>query len=410
MKFNSVFQAVSQRDFEFVQLLLQVFFVGMTVGLFRTVIPALAETEFGVPRDSFILLATFIAVFGLIKASLNFVAGSLSDAIGRRKVLMAGWLTALPIPYLLAYAPNWSWVIAATVLLSINQGLCWSMSQVMKLDLSDPRRHGAAMGFNETFGYCGVALSGYLSAWMTARLGMAETMVWLGFSVIGSALLLASLFCRETKPGSSAASSESRQAVRKLIFEVSWSRRSTMALCLAGSVEKFVDTLVWLIYPVFLYQRGVSLVMIGVITGVYGGVWGITQLFTGSWSDRIGRKPFIVGGMILCAVGCSLTLLSMAPGWWIFNAALTGLGMAMLYPNLGSAVNDQAPLPQRGTILGIYRFWRDFGYFAGAVALSGVITLSGFREQTAFLLTTAAMLMSALAVVIYTPETYRLKK
>ncbi len=391
------------RKFEFYQLLLQVLFVGMTVGLFRTVIPALAESEFNVPADSFLLLGTFVIVFGIIKAALNFVAGRLSDTLGRRKILLSGWIIALPIPYLLAYASNWSWVLVATVLLGVNQGLCWSMSQTMKLDLSVPGRYGIAVGLNETFGYCGVALTGYLSTVLTSEFGLRTTMLSLGFGTIGLALLLSALFCNETRPLNTLNRKKPKLGLR-LFCEISWNNRATMALCLAGLVEKFVDTLIWLIYPVFLYQNNISLPMIGVITGVYGLVWGVMQLLTGTYSDRIGRKRLIIGGMLLCAVGCMVTLWNSNTIWWIANAALIGLGMAMLYPTLSAAINDQVSEMQRGTVMGIYRFWRDFGYFIGAIALSGISVLAQAQEA-AFYLTSVCMFASALLLVFLTPET-----
>ena len=392
-----------ERKIEFYHLLLQVLFVGMTVGLFRTVIPVLASSEFGIPADSFLLIGTFVTVFGLIKAFLNFVAGRLADKAGRRNILLAGWIVALPIPYLLAYAQEWAWVLAATVLLGVNQGLCWSMSQTMKLDLAQPRAYGVTVGLNETFGYCGVAASGYASAVLVSTFGMESTMLTLGFAIIGLALLLGSMFCNETRAATDA-DQKKKHLGWKLFYTVSWHHRSTMALCLAGLVEKFVDTLIWLIYPTFLYQKGVSLPLIGAITGIYALVWGLTQTWTGIYSDLIGRKRLIVGGMLLCAVGCVVTLWSLNITWWIVNAVLIGLGMAMLYPTLSAAISDRVADGQRATVLGIYRFWRDFGYFIGAIALSGASVLAQTQEA-AFYLTGVAMLVSALLVLFLTPET-----
>lgn len=392
-----------ERKAEFNNLLLQVLFVGMTVGLFRTVIPALAESEFGIPAGSFLLVGTFVIVFGLIKAFLNFVAGRLSDKAGRRRILLSGWIIAIPIPYLLAYAQNWSWVLMATVLLGVNQGLCWSMSQTMKLDLTTPRAYGVAVGLNETFGYCGVALTGYTSAVLVSAFGLRVTMLVLGFTIIGLALLLSSLFCHETRPAADTRGKK-LQLGWQLFHTTSWRNRSTMALCLAGLVEKFVDTLIWLIYPVFLYQKGISLPVIGTITSVYGLVWGITQLLTGSYSDRIGRKRLIVSGMLLCAMGCVTTLWNLSTSWWIVNAILIGLGMAMLYPTLSAAISDQVAAEHRATVLGIYRFWRDFGYFIGAIVLSGASVLAQ-TQTAAFYVTATAMLVSALLVMFLTTET-----
>ena len=396
--------SISPKRLQFYNLLLQVLFVGMTVGLFRTVIPVFANQEFSDTENSFVLIATFVIIFGLIKAFLNFVAGSLSDKTGRRKILIFGWLVALPIPLLLGYADSWTQIILATILLGINQGFCWSMSQTMKIDSVGSSSHGLAIGLNETFGYVGVALAGYASALLTDWWGMQTAMVSLGSSVIGAGLIMSFLFCRETIPGEK--DLQRKVFTWQLIWQVSWHNKATMALNFSGLVEKFADTLVWLIYPVYLYQRGTSLTMIGLITGVYAGVWGVSQFPIGIWSDRIGRKPMIVGGMVICAIGSTMTLWSPEPLWWIVNAALIGLGMAMLYPTLAAAINDLAPVSQRGTILGIYRFWRDLGYFVGAILLSFVIVLSGFQEA-AFIITTISLLIGALLVVMLTPETYR---
>ncbi len=397
------------RNFHVSQLLLQVFFVGVMLGLFRTVVPALSGSEFGVPAGAFFLLANFIVVFGLIKSVFNFLASHFSDLFGRKRILILGWLIALPVPWIVAYTPNWWGVIAATFLLGINQGLCWSMSQIMKIDLIERRRHGLAMGLNEMFGYCGVALAGYFSAWLTTRLGLDQTILWLGTLVVAAALADALVLCGETLPeparrqraAERMASTPPDDAQSGLFVEVSFRSLPTMALCLAGLVEKFVDVLIWLIYPVFLYNQGVGLVTIGLITSVYAATWGVLQIFMGGASDRFGRKPFIVFGMLLSGAGCTLTLLSMEQGWWLLNAALIGAGMAMLYPTLGAAISDHSSEKHRGTVMGIYRFWRDSGYFFGALLFAAVAT-AGQGMVPVFMVTTACMAASALFVAIAT--------
>lgn len=397
-----------RRNFYISQLLLQVFFVGVMLGLFRTAVPALSESRFGVPEGAFFLLSNFIVVFGLVKSVFNFLSSRLSDSFGRKRILVSGWLIALPVPWIVAYAPDsWGWwsVIAATFLLAINQGICWSMSQIMKIDLIERRRHGLAMGLNETFGYCGVAVSGYFSAWLTVQLGLNQAMLWLGSVIAAAALIDALLFCRETLPGAATMTADAAtgragqgaDSARALFVEASFRNVSTMALCLAGLVEKFVDVLVWLIYPVFLYSRGVDLVSIGLITGVYAATWGILQLFTGSLSDRWGRGPFIVFGMLACAAGSLLTLFSMEQLWWILNAVLIGAGMAMLYPTLGAAVSDRSSERHRGTVMGIYRFWRDSGYFFGALLFAAVATL---RDDLASAFMTTAICMTGSALFV----------
>ena len=406
-KETAMLQFAHHRNFQISQLLLQVFFVGVMLGLFRTVIPALSESEFGVPAGAFFLLANFIVVFGLVKSVFNFIASGLSDSFGRKQLLVIGWLIALPVPWIVAYVPSWWGVIGATFLLGINQGLCWSMSQIMKIDLIERRRHGLAMGLNETLGYCGVAISGYFSAWLTVRFGFDRTILWLGTAIAAVALADALLLCRETLPqaarNADRAGNIAGHVFGGLFIQVSFRNGSTMALCLAGLVEKFVDVLLWLIYPVFLYRRGFDLVSIGLITGVYAATWGVLQMFMGSASDRFGRKPLIVAGMVLSGSGCTLTLLGGELEWWLANAALIGVGMAMLYPTLGAAVSDRSSEERRGAVMGIYRFWRDSGYFFGALLFAAVATagqVTGLGMMPVFVLTTVCMVASALFVAV----------
>lgn len=391
------------RNFHVVQLLLQVFFVGVMLGIFRTAVPALSESEFGVPENAFFLLANFIVTFGAVKSAFNFLASRFSDLFGRKRILVAGWLIALPVPWIVAYTSSWWGVVAATFLLGVNQGLCWSMSQIMKIDLIERRHHGLAMGLNETFGYSGVAVAGYFSAWLTMRLGLDQAILWIGTTAALIALADALIFCGETLPKAAAERRPGPDEIKTgdLFVEVSFRNLPTASLCLAGLVEKFVDVLIWLVYPVFLYRRGVELTTIGLITGVYAMTWGILQMFMGSASDKLGRKPLIVFGMLLSGAGCSATLLSAAQSWWLLNAGLIGLGMAMLYPTLGAAVSDCSSEERRGTVMGIYRFWRDSGYFFGALLFAAVATAGG-GIQPVFVVTTLSMTASALFVAAVT--------
>ena len=396
------------KTFHISQLLLQVFFVGIMLGIFRTVIPALSESEFGVPENAFFLLANFIVVFGFIKSIFNFLSSRFSDLFGRKRILVIGWLFGLAVPWVIAYTSGWWGVIGATFLLGINQGLCWSMSQIMKIDLIERRYHGLALGMNETLGYCGVAIAGYFSAWLTIQWGVNEAILWMGTLTAAIALFDSLIFCGETLPAiakqrqrSSTGEIEKKTThlEKKLFIEVSFRNTSTMALCLAGLVEKFVDVLIWLIYPVFLYRQGVDLLSIALITGTYAGSWGIIQLFTGSASDKFGRRPFIIYGMLLCAIGCTLTLLSFEKEWWILNALIIGIGMAMLYPTLGAAMSDHMSEKQRGTVMGIYRFWRDSGYFFGALLFALVATI-GQNMIPVFIVTSLCLVASALFVAV----------
>lgn len=353
---------------------LQVFGVGATLGTTRTVLPPLAEQEFGLARGSFIALATFVVVFGVVKAALNFVAGGWSDAHGRRRVLIAGWLCALPIPLLLWTAQGWSAIVIACALLGANQGLCWSASQLAKLDLVGPERRGFAIGLDEFGGYLGIAFAGWATAVLAADLGPRATLSMASGALIVGSLMLAVFAVRD-------ATGTSVRGAADLSWRGfgrwSWGDPRTLALNQAGLVEKFVDAAIWLLLPVWLHARGVGLADIGLIAGAYGATWGIAQLATGPLSDRVGRDAVMVPGMWLCGLGLGALPWLGSVAAWAASAALCGLGMALLYPTLVAAVADHAPAEQRGTALGAYRFWRDLGYAVGALAIAGMVEHGG---------------------------------
>ncbi len=406
------------------QQLLQVLLVGMTLGMMRTVVPALAESEFGVPRCSFMLLVAFVVAFGFVKGSMNFVAGRLAERIGRRQVLLIGWLVALPIPALVYFAASWNWIVLATVLLGVNQGLTWSMTQTAKLDLTRADQRGLVIGLNEFAGYVGVAIAGVVTGYAASLLGPREGLLWFGAAVIGLATLLAWLTVAETLPWAQAdalrhAAAPAAQALRprypigvserpttrEMFALMSWRDRRMAALCQAGLVEKFVDALVWVFWPVYLHQQGVGLPGIGWIVGVYGFTWGGAQFFTGRLSDKLGRQRLNVGGMWLCGAGVALLPLGSGALWWSASAAVAGLGMAMLYPNLSAAVADIAHPSWRASAIGIYRFWRDLGYGIGALGLGAAAALGG-RIDSAFWFVAVAMGLSGLVLYRWGEETH----
>ncbi len=408
---------------QFSHQLVQVFFVGLTIGMFRTVVPALAETEFGVAKGSFMMLMAFVTAFGFVKGTLNFVAGRMSERVGRKRVLFLGWLAAVPMPFMILYAPSWSWIVAATVLLGINQGLTWSMTQTSKLDLTTAEQRGLTIGLNEFSGYFGVAVAGIITGYLATAYGPREGLMLFGLVAVGVAGLLTLVWVKDTLPWAHAEGKKhaaglmggSRPRYPAIISDtpgtwevftlMSWRDARMASISQAGLVEKFVDALVWVFFPVYLYQHGLSLAGIGWVVGVYGFVWGMSQFITGHLSDRIGRKKPIVWGMWVCGAGVALVLLGKGELWWSFAAAVMGFGMALLYPTLSAAVSDIAHPNWRGSAIGIYRFWRDLGYGIGALLLGAVAAL--FRGiEAGFWFTAAAMFVSGAIVWLACEETH----
>lgn len=408
---------------QFLHQLLQVLLVGLTIGMMRTVVPALAESEFGVPKNSFVLLTSFVVAFGIVKGVMNFVAGRLSERIGRKRVLLIGWVVAVPIPLMVWFSPNWNWIVLATVLLGINQGLTWSMTQTSKLDLTRVDERGLTIGLNEFGGYLGVALAGIVTAYLATVLGAREGLLTFGLIVIGLALLLTQLSVKDTLPWAKADAVRHRQGTTshsmpryptnisaqpdtwEVFALMSWRDRRLAAISQAGLVEKFVDALVWVFYPVFLYRQGVSLPNIGWIIGVYGFVWGGSQLVTGRLSDYIGRHRPNVWGMWICGAGVAMMVMGNGVMWWAFSAAISGFGMALLYPNLSAAVADISHPDWRGSAIGIYRFWRDLGYGIGALGLGLAAHFSG-QMEAAFWFVALSMFVSGALLWWFGEETH----
>ena len=408
---------------QFAHQLWQVLLVGLTLGMMRTVVPALAESEFDVPKASFLLLMAFVVAFGFVKGTLNFVAGRLSERIGRKHVLMLGWIIAIPIPAMIMYAPTWNWIVMATVLLGVNQGLAWSMTQTSKLDLTHPEQRGFTIGLNEFSGYFGVAIAGIITGYLSEWLGAREGLMWFGMATITIAIITTQLWVKDTLPW---AQSEAKQHAAgnakgpkprfptnisntpttwEVFTLMSWRDKRMFAFSQAGLVEKFVDALIWVFYPVFLYQQGLGLANIGWVVGIYGFVWGGSQFLTGKLSDHVGRLWPIIIGMWVCGAGVGLTLLGDTLLWWSVSAAITGFGMALLYPNISAAVGDIAHPSWRGSAIGIYRFWRDLGYGIGALLLGLASNISGVIS-TGFWFVAISMFISGFVVLIFAEETH----
>jgi MFS family permease len=354
-------------------------FVGAMVGLERTVVPLIGEREFGLASKTAIV--SFIVSFGVTKALLNLVAARLSERIGRKPILVAGWLLGLPVPFMIMWAPSWAWIDAANVLLGANQAFAWSMTVIMKVDLVGPQRRGLALGLNEFAGYLSVALSAWATGEIASRYALRPEPFYYGGIVAVLGLGLSALFVRETRghvaleiaqtpsrhhPAGTAAS------FRRTFAVTTWRDRNLGAACQAGLVNNLNDGMSWGIYPLFFGSHGLGVAAIGVVKAVYPGVWGALQIVTGPLSDRVGRKWLIAGGMLVQAGGIWLTVLVPAYPAWIAGAVLQGLGTAMVYPTLLAVIGDVAHPSWRATSYGVYRLWRDLGYAVGAL-LAGLV-------------------------------------
>jgi MFS family permease len=382
-------------------------FVGAMVGLERTVLPLIGEREFGLASATAVL--SFIATFGVVKALANVVAGTLGDHFGRKRVLVAGWLLGAPVPFLIMWAPTWSWIVAANVLLGASQGLAWSMTVVMKIDLVGPERRGFAMGLNEFAGYVAVASSAYATGMIASRYGLRPEPFYLGVAFAAIGISLSLLFVRDTmahaRHEASAGDPDARPRppLRELFALVSWRDPALFSASQAGLVNNLNDGLAWGLFPLFFAAAGLSLQEIALLSFVYPATWGVLQVGMGSLSDRVGRKWLIALGMIV--QGTSLLFMVVVNGVvpWLLTGALLGAGTAMVYPTLLAAVGDVAHPTWRGTAVGIYRLWRDLGYAAGALA-AGLLT-DYFGMHSAIATVGVVTAASGLLVAACMPET-----
>lgn len=368
-------------------------FVGGMVGLERSIVPLLGQQVFGLASTTAVL--SFIVSFGIVKALANLFAGRLSDRIGRKGVLVTGWLFGLPVPFLIIFAPAWSWVVFANVLLGINQGLCWSTTVIMKIDLVGPARRGLAMGINEAAGYGAVSLAAIAAGYLAATYALRPQPFLLGVVFALAGLLLTIFFIRETQGHAhheaellvrqSGHIPESAQQVtdqtaqrptapsfKEIFLLTSWKDRTLFSISQAGLVNNLNDGLAWGLLPLFFAVSGLGIAQIGLLAGIYPGVWGTAQLVTGALSDRFGRKGLIVAGMVLQGVAIILLLFLHGFGSWAGAMVLLGLGTALVYPTLLAAISDVAHPEWRASAVGVYRLWRDSGYAIGAL-LAGVL-------------------------------------
>jgi MFS family permease len=385
-------------------------FVGAMVGLERTVVPLIGEREFGLASKTAIV--SFIVSFGVTKALLNLVAARLSERVGRKPILVTGWLLGLPVPFMIMWAPSWGWIDAANVLLGANQAFAWSMTVIMKVDLVGPQRRGLALGLNEFAGYLAVALSAWATGEIAGRYALRPEPFYYGGIVAVLGLGLSALFVRETRGhvALEIAQTASRPhlagpavSFRRTFAVTTWRDRNLAAACQAGLVNNLNDGMSWGIYPLFFGSHGLGVAAIGVIKAVYPGVWGALQVVTGPLSDRIGRKGLISGGMLVQAGAIWLTVLVPVYPAWVVGAVLQGLGTAMVYPTLLAVIGDVAHPSWRATSYGVYRLWRDLGYAVGAL-LAGLVA-DWLGMAAAIHVVAALTLLSGLVVVTRMRET-----
>jgi len=376
-------------------------FVGGMIGLERSTLPLIGETDFGLASKAAVL--SFIVAFGLAKALTNLGAGALAARLGRRRLLITGWAIALPVPLLVAVAPSWGWIVAANILLGVNQGLAWSMTVVMKIDLVGPQRRGFALGLNEAAGYGGVALTAAVSGWLAADLAARDVLVAAAAAIALAGLVVSAVFVRDT---AAHVALEQRQhgdgeapPLRRAFPDASWRVPALRACSQAGLVNNLNDALAWGLVPLFLAAHGAGVGEIGLVAGLYPAVWGLGQIWTGHWSDRVGRKPLIVAGML--TQSAALAALALSEGGVALAAAasvLLGAGTALVYPTLLAAVSDAVAPVARAPAVGVYRFWRDMGYVAGGLLTGVVADALGFGGAIAVVAAITAA--SGLAVAL----------
>lgn len=374
---NSVRLGLRENLAQFSLLVVVNAFVGAMVGMERTILPPIAEQEFHLAAKTAVL--SFIVVFGVTKALTNYLAGRLSDRFGRKHVLVGGWLVAAPVPFLLMWAPTWSWVLFANALLGVSQGLTWSTTVIMKIDLAGPTKRGLAMGLNEFAGYFAVAASALATGFIAAHYGLRPEPFYLGVGFVAIGLLLSALAVRETKHHVGVETKlhgelppEGMPTQLEVFWRTTLFDKDLSSVSQAGLVNNLNDGMAWGLFPLFFTAARMDLGQIGTLAAIYPATWGVTQLFTGAWSDRVGRKWLIASGMWVQSVGIALVVLADSFAGFATGGALLGIGTALVYPTLLAAIGDVAHPSWRASSVGVYRLWRDLGYAIGAL-LAGII-------------------------------------
>lgn len=376
-------------------------FVGGMVGLERSILPQIAEFEFGIAAKTAIL--SFIVVFGIVKAITNYYTGALANKLGRRNLLIIGWLFAIPIPFILMYANSWNWIIAANVLLGINQGLAWSSTVVMKIDLVGEKQRGFAMGLNEFAGYIAVAVVAFITGWIATEFGIRPYPFYLGFLLVGLGLLLSIFFIKDTR-GHVAAEAQSNKVLKlkNIFWDTTWRDRSLGSVSQAGLINNLNDGMAWGIFPILLASKGFSLDQIGIIVAVYPAVWGLGQLFTGKMADKYPKKNLLFLGMLLQAIALMLFAWSTTMTHYVLLSSLLGWGTAMVYPTFLASIAENTHPQDRAKSIGVFRLWRDLGYAIGAI-LTGIIA-DKISLVAAILFIAVLTFLSALVILVRMPK------
>jgi MFS family permease len=382
-------------------------FVGAMVGMERSILPAIAEQEFHLLARTAVL--SFIVVFGLTKAFSNYAAGRFADEIGRKRMLVIGWLVAVPVPFMLMWAPQWRWILAANALLGISQGLTWSTTVIMKIDLVGSRRRGLAMGLNEFAGYVAVAGAALLTGWIAARHGLRPEPFYPGVVFVALGLGLSVFLIRETSAhvmleSTQRGPSSDAPSARDVFWRTTLTDRNLSSISQAGLVNNLNDGMAWGLFPIVFAAANMSLERIGILAAIYPATWGVVQLTTGALSDRVGRKWLIVSGMWLQAAAIVVVILSDRFAWYATGLTLLGVGTAMVYPTLLAAIGDVALPSWRASSVGVYRLWRDLGYAIGAL-LAG-ITADVVGLAGAMWLVAAITFTSGLVAAVRMSETH----
>ena len=412
---NSIKLGLRPNIQQFLILILVNAFVGAMIGLEQTVVPLIGKNEFGI--DSNAIIVSFIASFGAIKAVLNLFAGNLSDKWGRKNVLVLGWLFGIPVPIILLLAPDWNWIIFANILLGINQGLAWSMTVNMKIDLVGKAQRGLALGLNEFAGYVSVAVIGFITGYLASTFGLKPYPFYIGilFAILG--LAISWIIVKDTRKftmleirndtleSTGIETNDSDLNFKEVFLQTSWKNRTLLSISQAGLINNLIFGVTWGLFTLYFASFAIGISEIGFLKALHPGLWGVLQLLTGTLSDKVGRKILIYPGMIVQGIGVWVVLFMNFYWGWIVGMSLLGIGTALVYPTLLAAISDVANPKWRATSLGVYRFWRDLGFVFGAIGIGFLADLFGFN--TAIQLVAVLAVGSGIFVLKFMKETRR---